>query len=152
LFQLLQQLDRLEDDDIADDLAGFRAEINRAFNASYAADVMYTVNRGSSGVYALQTVGAADFVKTIRSWDEIEPICSVRHADTTFVYLQAGREGGDRSLQLVPVKIVDDHGEFEAVKFANYVNSLMQAPQVLAAVEKSCTAVNNAVAEVKRFE
>lgn len=152
LFELLQQLGRLEEDDIADDNAGFRSEISRAFNASYAADVLYTVNQGSSGAYALQMVSAADFVKAIRSWDEVEPICSVRHADTTFVYVQARREGGDRALQLFPVKIVGDRGEFEAVKFANYVGSLMQSPQVLEAVEESCTAVDTAAAGVKRFE
>lgn len=138
LFELLRRLKALDESEITDDNDAFREMLNQAFHAEYAADVSYGVNRQTGAAYVVDSLSAADFVKAIRSWRSVEPACAVRHGDTVFVYVRVSRGEEPQSLQLFPVKVVNDRGSFEALRFANYLVSLLQIPQLLTEVEKSC--------------
>jgi len=138
LFELLRRLKAMDESEITDDNDAFREMMNQAFHAEYAADVSYGINRQTGGAYIVDMLSAADFVKAIRSWHSVEPACAVRHGDTVFVYVRASHGEKLQSLQLFPVKVVNDRASIEALSFANYLASLLQIPQLLTEVEKSC--------------
>ena len=138
LFVLLQRLRAMNNNEITDSNKGFRQFMDQEFHADYAANVYYRINRLMDGEYVDDSLSAADFVKAIRSWDSLEPACAVRHGDTVFVYVRAGRGEEAKSLQLFPVKVSNDRANFESLKFANYIASLLQIPELLRELEKSC--------------
>lgn len=140
LFGLLQRLRTMDKGEITEDNQAFRQFMNQEFHAAYAADLSYGVSRLIDGEYAVDSLTATDFVTTVRSWDSVEPVCAVRHGDTVFVYVRAGHGQEPKSLQLFPVKVANGHADFEAVKFGNYVAGLLQTPELLKELEKSCKA------------
>lgn len=150
LFGLLQRFRAMDESEITDDSDAFRNMLNQAFSAEYAADLNYGINRRSGSSYAADSLTAADYVKAIRNWQSVEPACSVRHRGTTFVYVRANHGEEMQSVQLFPVKVVNDRGSFEALSFANYLASMLQIPQILEEVEKSCAAKQNAAVAATR--
>ena len=137
-YLLLQKLKAMNEGEISNDNNSFRQFINQEFQAEYAANLRYGISRLINGQYVVDMLRPADLVKVVRSWDSVKPACAVHHGNTVFVYVHTGREDEPQSLQLFPVKVVNNHGSFESIRFANYLAGLMRIPELLAQLEKSC--------------
>jgi hypothetical protein len=76
----------------------------------------------------------------MRNWDSVEPACAVRHGDTMFVYLMAGRGREAKALQVFPVTVTEGRGRLDALKYGNHISDVMNLPELLTELHKSCRA------------
>lgn len=137
LFVGLKRLRTFKEEEIQSDSDVFRQMMNDHFHAEYAADLHYGINRSATENYEIDVIDAALFVKTIRSWESIKPLCSMRHGGTVYIYLRAKTAEGQAFLQVFPVSLTDEYARFDAIRFADNLIALLQAPDVLSGLERS---------------
>jgi hypothetical protein len=140
LFAFLKRVKALKVEQVTTENADFRRFMDEEFQADYAADLTYRVYRLVAGQYVGDSLDAADFVTAMRGWDSAEPACAVRHGDTVFVYVMAGPARAPKALQMFPLTVINGRAKFDALKFGNYIGDLMDSPELVTELHKSCRA------------